>query len=122
MPIQTDSEAKASATRGKARRLPAYQEHGSVCGVSWWPFISRIERLIVNNANERKLVQKLNRWLKRSGGAVVVKCCRHDSQWLGELGRFYAVNMQTNRVEARHIDPATWLAECQCELNGAVVA
>ena len=76
----------------------------------------------MNNANERKLVQRLNRWLKRSGAVVAVKCCRHDSQWLGELGRFYAVNKDTNLVEAKHIDPAAWMAECQRELSVAVVA
>ena len=53
----------------------------------------------------RALMQRINRKLKKE--EVILKTLR-TQRYEPDLGRYYAVNMQTNLITAQHVDPEQW--------------
>jgi hypothetical protein len=51
--------------------------------------------------SERALLARVNRRLQSK--MQVVRVCREDSRWFGELGRYYAVDATRNLVVDKHI-------------------
>lgn len=71
---------------------------------------------------ERRLVAKLNRLLKRSGSWLVVRVCRRSSRSFGTLGRFYAVDQHHNVIRNYGFNPADWIADLEAELKASATA
>ncbi len=59
--------------------------------------------------SERAILARINRKLAKS--EQVVKKCRTDSRWYGECGNYYAIDLRTNCIQAKHIDLEDWAKE-----------
>lgn len=60
--------------------------------------------------SERALLNRVNRALAKDRGDKVVRC-KASSKWIGELGRYYAIDESRNTITAKQIDLAEWARE-----------
>ncbi|MCK6490047.1 MAG: hypothetical protein L6R48_17300 [Planctomycetes bacterium] len=51
----------------------------------------------------RALLARLNRALAKE--EMVLRACRADSKWHDELGDYYLVNLRSNDISAKRVDP-----------------
>jgi len=56
--------------------------------------------------SERALLARLNRKLEKH--SEIIKKCRSDSHAYGDFGNYYSVSLQTNAIQAQHIDLEKW--------------
>ena len=56
--------------------------------------------------SERAVFLRLNRKLAKQN--IVLKKCRPSNQFYGQLGDYYAIDLNTNTITTHHVDLEQW--------------
>lgn len=56
------------------------------------------------STKEKAVLARINRKLAKELSSQRVRLCRENSRWLGEWGRFFITDLNSNFVVCQHVD------------------